>query len=129
MNYDAEIWPVISLGSDEIARCKELSYGNEGYMSEDLDAILEIETNKTYRKSQAILVKEQTKIIAWSLVIPIPRSPRCLGYFFVDPNYRGQGIGSYLFRSAKYISNKAILVFPDEDNEKFFQKFPGQYTT
>lgn len=113
----------IELTPEEIARCKELSYGDEGYMSEDLDRIMIDEARWRYRYSHVNLIKDNDYIIAWALMQPMYRSPRWTFQCFVDSNYRRQGIGKYLLYGAHYFAKRKPIVYLDDDNEEFFTKY------
>lgn len=117
----------VQLHPDEVIRCKELSYGDDGWMSDDIDAVRNTETNaRRYRYSEVFLVKDGPKIIAWALAIPVVHSPRYSACYFVDEAYRRQGIGTVLFNKTAQLSKKPVMVFPDDDNEGFFMKFEGK---
>lgn len=123
---------VVDLTEARLARCRELSYGDEGYMCEDLDNILEEERCWRYRYSQAILLGEAKmdgtvgNIYGWSLLQPVYRSRRYSAQFFVDPSHRGQGHGARLLAEAnRWCKNP--LCFVDTDNQGFFERFPSMY--
>lgn len=130
MTFTVHLKKAIELSPTEIADCKRLSYGDEGYMSEDLDRILRDERRWRYRYSYVVLVTDpdNNKVIGWSLIEPRPRSPRWIFQCFVDPDYRRQGIGRYLLQQAVYFRNRKVVAYLDEDNEGFFEKFPELYT-
>lgn len=116
----------VDLSPEEVVRCKELSYGNEGWMSEDIDAVRSAELKRRkYRYSEVFLIKDKTKIVAWALAIPVVHSPRYSACYFVDPEYRNRGFGTTLLKNTALISKKPVMVFPDDDNEGFFDKFPN----
>ena len=116
---------VIDLSSDELARCRELTYGDEGYMLEDLNAAIHRESSKRhYRYTQAILITESDQIIGWSLLQPVPHSSRYIAYFFVDYEHRKKGIGGKLIKEASKWGKYKLDVMPDWTNLGFFEKFP-----
>lgn len=117
---------VIDLDPAQMARCRELSFGDEGYMCEDMDAILVVESRYRYRYSQALLLHEDNKMLGWCLLQPVPRSKKWSAQFFVDPEYRRLGYGSRLIDRANEVC-KVPYVFVDRDNRGFFEKQPGKY--
>lgn len=120
--------PVIDLTDEALDRCRELSFGDEGYMCDDLERILWTERHsKKYRYSQAILACEDT-ILGWALVQPVPYSPKYSAQFFVDPLHRRRGIGGRLLREANMYGRGKPYVFKDEENENFFSVFPDLLT-
>jgi GNAT superfamily N-acetyltransferase len=127
--YDVQLLRVIDLPASTIADCKHLSYGDEGYMCEDLDAAIAKDraARRRYRYTRACLVFSNGKLVGWSLIEPVPRSPRYVIQMFVDPIYRRKGIGRYLLQQANYISKRKPLVYLDDDNEGFFHKYPDLY--
>jgi GNAT superfamily N-acetyltransferase len=116
-----KIFKAVDLTSDQIARCKELSYGDEGYMCEDLEMVLDTETRWHYRYSQALLLYLNKNIVGWCLLQPVPRSKRWSAQLFVDPLYRRRGYGRLLLQEANKISNRPC-VYTDRDNLEFFDK-------
>jgi GNAT superfamily N-acetyltransferase len=127
--FDVELKRVIDLTPEEESRCRELSYGSEGYMCEDLDSILINERIKRpYRYSHVYLVTESNEIIGWSLLQPRYRSPLHTAQLFVDPKYRGKGIGTTLLSLAWYFGKRKPVVYIDDDNEGFFKKNSHLYT-
>jgi len=127
--YDVKLLRVIDLDPLTIINCKRLSYGDEGYMCEDLDAAIAKDkaSRRRYRYSMACLVYDQGTLVGWSLIEPVARSPRYVVQMFVDPNYRRKGIGRYLLQQANYMSKRKPLVYLDDDNEGFFHKNPDLY--
>ena len=124
--------PIIDLDDKTLARCRELSFGDDGYMEEDLDRILLTEPIKgrpAYRLSTACLAYWEDKLVGWSLLQPRPRSPRWLAYFFVDPEYRGRGIGTKLLHQANAYSEWKYrpVVCLQNHNKGFFEKHPSLY--
>lgn len=124
---------VVDLNDRALARCRELSYGDDGYMCEDLDRILEEEQcRKKYRYSHALLAIENGKrndsnpygIIGWCLLQPVYYRPRYSAQFFVDPARRREGIGRKLIQHARYRTIKPVYVHIDNDNIDFFKEFP-----
>jgi len=125
-----QIIRAVDLTADQVARCKELSYGDEGYMSEDLDYILDNERRWLYRYSKAILLSDPGKvwpIHGWALVEPIYNRPRYAAQLFVDPSQRGKGYGTMLLSAAQRGINNVPLCYVDEENEGFFNKVPWLY--
>jgi len=124
--YDVKLLRVIDLSLSIIADCKRLSFGDEGYMCEDLDAAIAKErtARRRYRHTMACLVYDKDTLVGWSLIEPVPRSPRYVVQMFVDPNYRRRGIGRYLLQQANYMSKRKPFVYIDDENEDFFKKFP-----
>lgn len=119
---------VVDLTESELTRCRELSYGDEGYMCEDLDEILDIEQGWRYRYSQAVLLRESSEIIGWALIRPIYRSKRYSVQLFVDPYHRRKGHGSALLTEA-YRWGVVPMVFIDKDNVSFFKNYTEKYET
>lgn len=113
---------VIDLTDEELARCRELSYGDEGYMCEDLDRIRMDERGWHYRYSQAILLRLNGHIIGWALLEPIYRKRRWTAHFFVDEAHRRRGYGATLLHEANKICRRPYC-FKDIDNEDFFNKY------
>lgn len=118
---------VVDLTPEEIARCKELSLGEEGYMCETLDEVLVDEQTRRYRYTQAILLKILNNIVGWALVQPIPSTRRYSVHLFVDPAHRKLGYGSLLLQQANRWC-KAPVAMPDELNAGFFDSHPNLYT-
>lgn len=115
---------MIDLTPTELDRCRELSFGDEGYMCEDLDRIISTEWQRQYRHSRAILARnDDGAILGWSLIQPVPRSPKYLAQFYVDPSHRRRGIGARLLREANTYCGKPY-VYKDRENEVFFNEFP-----
>lgn len=130
-----EFTRVVDLSDEQLARCRELSFGDEGYMCEDLEAILEMEQGWRYRYSQAILLGDTLMddsrlrawpIYGWALLQPVYRSRKYSAQFFVDPGQRGNGYGKVLLEQANKWCNKP-LCYIDEQNEGFFRKHPSLY--
>jgi len=136
---------VVELSPTQLARCRELSLGEDGYMCELLDKILSTETKKEpYRYSHAILLGDTAgppsnmiwdrleigEIYGWALLTPVPRSPRYYLHLFVDPLHRGKGYGSLLLRLANVGKNSRAyqpLVMTDPENQGFFEKHAGLF--
>jgi GNAT superfamily N-acetyltransferase len=119
----------IDLTPAELARCRELSFGDEGYMTEDIEHILQTERRSNYRKSIAILLSDPDRawpINGWALLQPIYRRSRYSAQFFVDPGQRGKGYGRLLLERANKISARP-LCYVDDDNRGFFEKHPWYY--
>jgi len=114
---------VVDLTPEQLARCRELSFGEDGYMCEDLDEILREEQRRCYRYSQAILLSMDDKILGWALLQPLYRRSKYSAQFFVDPLHRGKGYGKLLLEKADGFSF-APVVYVDDDNEGFFNKYP-----
>lgn len=118
---------VIDLTPEQIARCKELSLGDEGYMCEDLDTILATENKWQYRYSQAILITIVDNIVGWALLQPVPYNRRYSIHLFVDPLHRRQGFGTLLLREANRWC-KTPLAMVDVENQKFFHNHMELYS-
>lgn len=118
---------VVDLTPEQLARCRELSFGDDGYMCESLDDIFETENRWRYRYSQAILIKILDNIVGWALLQPVPNSRRYSVHLFVDPAHRRLGYGSLLLQQANRWC-KAPVAMPDEFNHQFFDRHPGSYT-
>lgn len=117
---------VVDLLPQEIDRLKELSFGDEGYMCDDLDHILATERKRRYRYSFAIrakLYKQPNTVIGWALVQPVYRRPTYTAQLFVDSAYRRQGIGARLLEAANLYTDRP-WVYLDKDNQEFFNSFP-----
>lgn len=131
---------VVDLTPLQLDRCRELSFGDEGYMCDDLDLILEREQGWRYRYSQAILLGntagpppdrkwdrlEIGTIYGWALMQPVHHRPRYSAQFFVDEAQRGKGYGARLLAEANRWG-KAPLCYIDDENEGFFNKYPHLY--
>lgn len=121
---------VIDLKPAQLARCRELSFGDEGYMNEDVDIILATERRSKYRKSLAILLSDPDKawpIHGWALLQPVYNRARYSAQFFVDPLQRGKGYGRLLLGAANRLTGRPPLCYVDEDNKGFFEKHPMLY--
>lgn len=119
---------VVDLTPSQLARCRELSFGTEGYMCEDIDEILQTEQKWCYRYSQAILLgapenKSAWPILGWALLQPLYRKSKYSAQLFVDPLHRGKGYGTILLEQANRHSFQP-LVYVDDENEGFFEKHP-----
>ena len=122
---------VVDLTDEELVRCRQLSFGDEGYMCEDLDAILLGEKGKRrYRYSEAIFIHDHRMIYGWALMQPVPRSPRYTFQLFVDPEHRGKGYGHRLLTMGNGLQGwkHKPICYPDDENEWFFNKYPSLYT-
>lgn len=127
---------VVDLTPPQMARCRELSFGKEGYMCEDLDEILRNEQKWCYRYSQAILLGQppakpqmtQTPwpIYGWALLQPLYRRSKYSAQLFVDPLHRGKRYGTILLEQANRHSFQP-LVYVDDENEGFFDKHPNLF--
>ncbi len=83
-----------------------------------------LRNNYYYHKSKVILFKLNKKIIAWCLVNRNWENFLDSGYY-VHPNYRRMGIGSYLISKVQKIANRNNLVLrvsPWNDSSKAFFK-------
>lgn len=118
---------VIDLTDDDLARCRELSFGDEGYMCEELDYILASEQKWQYRYSQAILIRENNGIVGWALLQPISYSRRYSLHLFVDEAHRRKGHGATLLNEANRWS-KAPAVMVDPLNKSFFSNYPDLHS-
>jgi len=124
---------VVDLTPPQLARCRELSFGDDGYMCEDLDEILREENRWRYRYSRAILLgpppakpqitQSAWPILGWALLQPLYRRSKYSAQFFVDPLHRGKGYGKLLLEEAAGYSF-APVVYVDDDNKGFFNKYP-----
>lgn len=117
---------VIDLTGHEYHRCIDLTYGDEGYMLEDLHrAILTESLKRHYRYTLAILSTDSLdRIRGWCLLQPVARSSRYMAYFYVEPDSRRQGIGTALIEEAGKWGRYKLDVMSDWTNEGFFDKFP-----
>lgn len=117
---------VIDLTGHEYQRCCDLTYGDEGYMLEDMDRAILLESNKKcYRYTQAILSTDSlNRIRGWCLLQPVAHSSRYMAYFYVEPGSRRQGIGGELIKEASKWGKYKLDVMPDWTNQGFFDKFP-----
>lgn len=115
---------VVDLSKEGLEECRRLSYGDEGYMCDDLDDILETENHNRvrYRYSMAVLLMDDKELIGWALLQPIYCSPRYTAQLFVDPEYRKRGYGTKLLRYCNQWTNRKVVIYSDEDNEEFFMK-------
>lgn len=123
----------LELDDKTLARCKELSYGDDGYMCEDIDRIRATEPIKhrpSYRLSHVCLAYYNGKLVGWSLLEPRPRSPRWVVQLFVDPKYRGKGVGTKLLHQANAWSmwKHRPIAYVDPENCGFFAKHPSLFT-
>jgi GNAT superfamily N-acetyltransferase len=113
---------VTDLSVAEEIRCRELSFGDEGYMCDNLDFIFDTESDvRKYRYSYAYLYEENNEILGWALLMPVWRSKFYEVHVFVDPAYRRRGIGSKLLQSASHLTKQMIPTI-DKDNNEFFLK-------
>jgi len=122
---------VVDLTDSELIRCKELSFGDEGYMCEDLVEILKVESGpRRYRYSEALFIHDDKTIYGWGLLQPIPRSPRYTFQLFVDPKHRGKGYGRMLLTGANSLCGRKHrpVCYLDDENEGFFNHYPSLYT-
>lgn len=115
----------IDLTTDEYNRCTDLTYGDEGYMLEELDeAIYRERDHYNYRYTLAILAYERSKIVGWCLLQPIRGRSRYLAYFYVDEDHRRQGWGAQLLEEASKWGRWRPHVMPGYGNYGFFDKYP-----
>lgn len=117
---------VVDLLPQEIDKLRGLSFGDEGYMCDDLDHILQTEQGRRYRYSFAIrarLYNRPHTVIGWSLVQPVYRRPNYTAQLFVHSDYRRQGIGGRLLEEANLYTPRP-WVYLDGDNEEFFNMYP-----
>lgn len=127
---------VVDLTPNQLKRCRELSFGDEGYMCDDLELILDVEQGWRYRYSQAILLGDTMMegaarlvtwpIHGWALLQPVYNRPRYSAQLFVDPDHRGKGYGKALLEQANRWG-KSPLCYIDDENAGFFKKYPGLY--
>ena len=117
---------VIDLSDKEVSRCKELTFGNEGFMREDLESALVTDHSvpAPFRYHQAILYLENNEIVGWSLLRPVLYESRYEVHIFVDPDHRRRGIGSALLQEARKWGRYRPLVSIDEENQEFFMRLP-----
>jgi GNAT superfamily N-acetyltransferase len=118
---------VIDLTPEQIARCRELSLGDEGYMCETLDLIFKTEDRWHYRYSQAVILSIMDNIVGWALLQPVPYSRRYNMHLFVDESQRRQGFGTLLLKEANRWC-KAPVAMVDRENQDFFHSHTDLYT-
>ena len=116
----------IDLTQSEVDRCRELTYGDEGWMLEDFDRALAEETGaRRYRYTQVVLYTNRYGTIqGWCLLQPIKRSSRYMAYFYVDHKHRGKGIGTKLIKEANKWGRYRPGVMVDLTNRGFFESVP-----
>ncbi len=104
------------LSVGEYAQCLNLTLGEDGTMQSELAYQYELERTET----KVILLKKNNRIIAWCLLVNCGSS--FLTHFFVDEDYRRQGIASYLMRQA--LGEGAIQCCAlDDTSAAFFKNF------
>jgi GNAT superfamily N-acetyltransferase len=115
---------VIDLTEQELARCRELSYGKDGYMCDYIDDALEgdISFPPPYRYHQAILYIENDQILGWCLLAPLFGISRYEAQFYVETAHRRHGIGRELIKEANKWGRFKPEVDIDHTNYDFFKE-------
>jgi GNAT superfamily N-acetyltransferase len=120
----------IDLTPEEEARCRELSFGEDGWMCDYLDDALLYENQASPRRhTQTILYYESDTIIGWCMLIPMAWRARYEAQFFVDPAHRRRGIGTELLNEANKWGRYKPVIDLDNENRDFFMSSSNMWAT
>lgn len=107
----------------EYARCRRLNFGNAGQMRDKLHEV-RFEPLNSHKKAKAVMIVDQDKLVAWSLVFPMPYVRGYAAHFYVRANMRRKGYGTVLFEQVKKIDKKPWVFPHDSRSAGLLKKAP-----